>query len=98
MNACRFALFRKATTVGEFFELHPGTAVDAAQDLKNGITRPTPLCVTPGFTLPKELCIAAPCLPKAARARASGKSRHACAVKVPTMQGAGADDPPLATE
>ena len=56
----RLALYRKATAVGEFFELHQGTAGDAAQDLRNDLTRTPPLCITPGFAPPKDLRIAPP--------------------------------------
>jgi len=68
-SASRFAPCSKATTVGEFYELHPGSADYATQDLRNDLTRPIPLCVIPGFTPTKDLRIAPPRPRKAARAK-----------------------------
>ena len=87
----RFALYRRATTVGEFFKLHTGTACDAAQDLRNDLTWRTRLCVIPGFTLPKDLRITPPRLLGAAQARASGRPRHVRAADVPSAQGDAAE-------
>ena len=97
-NSSRFALCSKATTVGEFYELHPGSAGDAAKDLKNDLTRQTPLCATSGSTLTEVLRIAPPQPPKAARVERGGRSGRARAARVPSVKGVGADDPPTATE
>ena len=84
--------------MGEFFELHPGGACDAAQDPRNDLTQPASLCVIPWFTPPKGLRIAPTRPPKAAQARAGWRLRRARAAKVPSLQGVGAGDPPPETE
>ena len=69
-----FALYRRATALGEFYELHPGSAGDAAKDLKNDLTRPRkpPPCAIPGFTPTEDLRIASPRPPKDSQAKGGG--------------------------
>ena len=50
------------------FELHPGTAGEAALDLRKGLKRALPLCIIPGFSPPKDLRNALPRPPEVARA------------------------------
>ena len=97
-SASRFAPCSKATTVGEFYELHPGSADYATQDLRNDLTRPIPLCVVPGFTPTKDLRIAPPRPRKASRAKGVRWSVRARAARVSSVKGVGADVPLPATE
>ena len=98
-GASRFAPCSKATAVGKFYELHPGSASDAAKGLVNNLTRATPLRVIPGFTPTEGLRIAPPRPLQHAQGRARGRrTGRARTARVSSVKGVGADDLPLATE
>ena len=75
--------------MGEFFKLHQGTAGDAAQDLRNDLTRPISLCAIPGFTPTKDLRIAPPRLLGANQAGASRRPLRVHAAEVRPAPGPG---------
>ena len=52
-SAARFAAYRSARSVGEFFDLHPGAATIARRDLAWDLRKA--LCSVPGFVAPRFL-------------------------------------------